>query len=206
MLSKLKKPTSDASEPALPAWHPDFRNRSRLPDTKVVRTSFLLNGAALLVAAVLLMGMSYRAFQWRELTTQIDHWQREIDRDKGPSEQAVKLYKQFQVKAVQVNAVTDFITSRPLISELLLQLGKTLPEYLALDRFELGSTHLNIRGTVRGEPDQASGRASTYVQLLKEDAFLAGKFNEIDLVSLNRDPKSGSLVLEINLKLKGGKK
>jgi Tfp pilus assembly protein PilN len=206
MLSKLKKPTPDAAELAVLAWHPDFRNRARLPDTKVVRTSFLLNGAAILVAAVLFMGMAYRVYQWRELTTQIDQWQRQIDRDKNPSDQAIKLYKQFQLQATQVNAVNAFLTSRPLVSELLLQLGKSLPDYLALDQFELGSTSLNIRGTVRGEPDQASGRASTYLQQLKDDPFFAAKFTSVDLVSLNRDPKSGGLVLEINLKLREGKK
>lgn len=206
MLSKLKKPTSNAIEVAVPAWHPDFRNRARLPDTKVVRTSFLLNGAAILVAAALFMGMAYRVYQWRELTGQIDQWQRQIDRDKNPSDQAVKLYKQFQFQAAQVNAVTGFLTSRPLVSELLLQLGNTLPDFLALDRFELGSSSINIRGTVRGAPDQASGRASTYLQQLKENPFFAEKFSGIDLVSLNRDPKSGGLILEINLKLKGDKK
>jgi hypothetical protein len=152
------------------------------------------------------MGMAYRVYQWRELTSQINEWQRQIDRDKGPSDAAIKLYKQFQLQATQVKDVNGFLTSRPLVSELLLQLGKTLPDYLALDQFELGSANLNIRGTVRGEPDQASGRASTYLQQLKDDPFFGGKFSSIDLVSLNRDPKSGGLVLEINLKLKAGKK
>lgn len=206
MLSKLKKPTPEAAETVVPAWHPDFRIRARLPDTKVVRTSFLMNGAAVLLAAVLVMGLAYRVYQWRELTAQIDQWQRQIDRDKGPSQQAVKLYQQFQAKAGQVSTVNAFLNSRPLVSELLLQLGKTLPEYLAIDRFELGTTTLNLRGTVRGEPDQASGRASTYLQQLKEDPFFSGKFSEINLVSLNRDPKSGGLILELNLKLKEGKK
>ena len=164
MLSKLKKRTPDDSEPSVLAWHPDFRNAQRLPDTKVVRTSFLLNGLAVLVAAVLLMSLTYRFYQWRELNAQVDQWQQYIDRDKGPSAQAVALYKKFQAEAAKVSAVKTFVTSRPLVSELVLHLGTTLPDYVALDRFDLGATHMNLRGTVRGAPDQASGRASTYLE------------------------------------------
>jgi hypothetical protein len=206
MLSKLKKRTPDASEPMVLAWHPDFRNSQRLPDTKVVRTSFLLNGVAVLVAAVLLMSLSYRVYQWRELNAQVDQWQQYIDRDKGPSAQAVALYKKFQAEAAKVSAVKTFVDSRPLVSELVLHLGTTLPDYVALDRFDLGATHMNLRGTVRGAPDQASGRASTYLEQLKSDAFLTDRFSEIKLMNLNRDPSSGGMILELSLKLKEAKK
>src|SRR5688572_9870307 len=121
MLSLLKKPASDASEPVLPAWHPDFRNYQRLPDTKVVRTSFLVNGVMLLVAGVAFTAMANRVYEWRELNSQVTQWQQQIERDKRPSEQAVALYKKFQAEAANVSAVNTFLNSRPVVSELLLQ-------------------------------------------------------------------------------------
>ena len=184
------------------AWHPDFRNSQRLPDTKVVRTSFLLNGVAVLVAAVAVMALLHQVYQLRELNSEVDQWQQQIDRDKGPSAQAVGLYKKFQAEAARMNAVDAFLKSRPLVSELLLHLGESLPEYLAMDAFNLGATHLNLRGTVRGAPDQASGRASNYLQQLKSDAFITERFSEVSLVNLNRDPKTGGLTVELSLKLK----
>src|SRR5690606_7866425 len=107
---------------------------------------------------------SYRIYQLQELNAHVDQWQQNIERDKGPSAQAVALYKKFQAEAAKVNEVNTFINSRPLVSELVLHLGETLPDYVALDRFDLGVTHMNLRGTVRGAPDQASGRASTYLE------------------------------------------
>ena len=205
MLSKLKKRTPDASEPAVLAWHPDFRNSQRLPDTKVVRTSFLLNGVAVLVAAVLLISLSARVLEWRELSSQVDEYQLRIERDQGPSAQGVQLYKKFQAEVARVNAVNAFVNSRPIISEIILHLGKTLPDYVAIDRFDLGPSHLNLRGAVRGAPDQASGRASIYLQQLKADPFLSERFGEINLVNLNRDLLTGALTLELSLKLKVAK-
>lgn len=205
MLTLLKKPPED-SEPASPAWHPDFRNNQRLPDTKVVRTSFLINGAAVLVASVALMFFIFQVYQWKELNAQVDHWQRQIDRDKAPSDQAIALYKRFQAEAAPVNDVRVFLESRPLVSAILLRLGETLPAYVAIDRFDLGATFLNLRGTVRGAPDQASGRASTYLQELKADSFFAKLFSEINLVNLNRDSGTGGMILELSFKLKEAKK
>jgi len=173
-----------------------------LPDTKVVRTSFLANGVAILVAAVLLLWFTYEAYQLRELNRQIDDVQRQIDRDKKPSEQAIALYKKFQAEAASVNEVDTFLKSRPIVSELLLHLGETVPAYLALDRFDVREIGASLTATVRGAPDQASGRASTYLQQLKNDKFFTSRFSEINLVSLNRDSTTGGLVLEITLKFK----
>ena len=51
LLKKKKKPDAAASEaPQVPAWHPNFRNYQQLPDIKVVRTAFFVNGAAVFVA------------------------------------------------------------------------------------------------------------------------------------------------------------
>lgn len=206
MLPFLKKKT-DASVPAEAlAWHPNFRNFRALPDTKAVRTAFALTGVFLLVAAMLLTWFAYRGYQLHELTTQIDQWQHQIDRDSGPSSQAVALYKKFQAESAKSAEVEAFVQSRPVVSELLMHLAETLPVYLAIDRFDLSSAALNIRGSIRGAPDQASGRASTYLQQLKSDPYFTPWFAEINLVSLNRDAKTGGIAVEISFKLRGARK
>jgi hypothetical protein len=204
MLS-LRKKSPEVGDQA-PAWHPDFRNAERLPDTKIIRTSFLVNGAAMAVAAVLVVWLSSQTYQLRELNRQVAEWQRQIDRDKAPSEKGIALYKQFQAETAKLAQVDAFLKSRPLVSELLLQLGRTLPEYVALDRFELGSVTLTIHATVRGAPDQASGRASTYLQLLKADAKLSELFSDVSLVNLSRSAVSGSVGVDITFKLREAKK
>jgi hypothetical protein len=204
MLS-LRKKSPDAEEP-LPAWHPDFRNVQRLPDTKVIRTSFLIGGTATLIALVLLTWASYRAFVLRDLHVQLESLKAQIGRDKAPSDQAIALYKKFQAESARVTEVSTFLNSRPVVSDLLLHLGKTLPDYVAIDRFDLNATTLNVRGTVRGAPDQASGRASTYLQLLKADPYFTEKFSEITLLNLNRGSQGNGLVLELSFKLREPKK
>jgi hypothetical protein len=203
MLS-LRKKSPDAREQP-PAWHPDFRNTERLPDTKVIRTSFLVNGASVLLAAVLIAWFGSRAYQLHALKAETANWQRQIDSTKAASDRAIAINKQFQAEATKLTQVDAFTKSRPALSELLIQLGRTLPEYVALDRFDLSATAVTIHGAVRGAPDQASGRASTYLKLLKADKGLSEWFSDVSLVNLTRNSQTGSVAVDITFKLKEAK-
>jgi hypothetical protein len=94
----LKKKSEAASAPLVPAWHPNFRNYEKLPDIKVVRTAFFVNGAAITIALALLTYFGFQEWQLRNLQGQIADWQRQIDRDKAGSDRAVALYKKFQAE------------------------------------------------------------------------------------------------------------
>lgn len=200
-----KKSKADSGVPAVPAWHPNLRNYDRLPDTKVVRTAFFINGAAVLVVLVLLTWLAFEVYQLRDATKQIEAWQVQIDRDRAASNQAIATYKKFREDAAVVEEAEAFVRSQPAPSPVLLRLAETLPAAIALDRFELRNKVLTLRGSVRGSPDQASGAASAYLEALKADQYFGGTFTEIKLVSLTRNPQTGRLSLEVAMKLKEAK-
>ncbi|HVU26077.1 MAG TPA: hypothetical protein VHE13_18240 [Opitutus sp.] len=206
MLPFLKKKGETAGPPALPAWHPNFRNEERLPDTKVVRTAFFVNGGGILTVIILLAWFGYQEFELRDLRSQIQDWQARIARDQRPSDQAIALFKKYQTEAARFNEIDAFVKSSPPVSRLLLQIAQTLPRNVALDLFDLGTTGLRLIGTVRGAPDQASGYASAYLDQLRADPVLAESFDEIELVNLKRNDNTGRLTVEFFLHLKGAAK
>ena len=213
MLS-LRKKKSDATASAseMPPWHPNLRNVARLPDIKVVRTTFFVNGAALFIAIALLLWFLYQEYQLRNLNNEIADWQAQIDRDKKESDRFIALYGKFQVEQARVNEVNAFVLSRPLVSHLLLHLGDTLPKEIALDSYDEGSGGLTLRGTVKGATDEATGYATAYLDQLRADKDLAVYFGDISFSGsgVSRDPRSGRLLLQLYLKfgpsLKGAKK
>ena len=92
MLSLTKK----SDEPvAAPLWHTNFRNFERLPDTKVVRTTFFVNTAAGAVAIALLMWLGYGEYRLHNLSEQIAASQREIDANAKRNTEALRLTKIF---------------------------------------------------------------------------------------------------------------
>lgn len=206
MLPFLKKKGEAAAAPALPAWHPNFRNFERLPDTKVVRTAFFVNGGGILTVVILLAWFGYQEFQIRDVNSQIQDWETRIARDRHPSDDAIALFKKYQAEAARFNEISAFLKSNPEVSPLLLRIAQTLPRNIALDLFDLGTTGLRLSGTVRGAPDLASGYASAYLDQLRADPVLQESFDEIELVNLNRNSTTGRLSVELFLHLKGAPK
>lgn len=206
MLSLLKKKPDSAAANLTPAWHPNFRNFERLPDTKVVRTTFFVNGSAIVVTLVLLAFTGTRELNLHSLNAQVAEMEEQIVRDKPASDKAVSLFTKFQEEEKQLNEVDTFLQARPIVSDIILRVGQTLPKNVALDYFDLRESVLVLRGTVRGAPDMASGYASAYVEQLRVDPVLALKFDDVVLKNLNRIPTTGRLAIEIELKLKGAAK
>ncbi len=207
MLPFLKK-SKEQSQPATPPWHPNFRNYEKLPDTKVVRTTFFVNGASVLVAVLLVLLFAYQEYQIYGLGKQVATWDEQIARDRGPSDQAVALFKKFQAEEKIINEVAAFSEPRLRVSDFVLKLGSTLPKDIAIRSFELRDTGVNLRGIVRGAPDQATGHATAFVEQIRKDSDFGGLFETVELTGVNRDPVTGRLHIELALKFKveGAKK
>ena len=197
---------SDSSASAVPAWHPNLRIAEHLPDTKVVRTAFFVNGAAILVAIALLLYLGHQEWSLHEAHKQVSDLQRRIDADKKESAAAVTLYGDFKVEEAKTLEVADFVSSKPIISEIVLRLGAVTPKKIAFDAVDFRDSGFTIRATVKGAPDRASGDASAYEKQLRADKVLAPMLDSVNLLAMRRNAQSGRLVIEIQCAFKKGAK
>lgn len=202
MLPLLKRKPEKARAPLVPAWHPNFRNFQRLPDTKPVRTVFFVNGLAVVVALSLLLYVAYQEYALLTVNRQIADVEEQIERDQKLSRQAVTLFKQFQEEEKKILDLETFLRSPVAVSDLMLEIGRTLPNRIALRSVSYRDTGVIIRGMVRGAGDRASGEVSAYVEQLRRDRVFAGLFGNISQTSLARDPQSGRMTFELFLKFK----
>jgi hypothetical protein len=203
MQFSLKKSKEQPTTVSLvPAWHPNFRNYARLPDTKVVRTAFFVNGAAVFFAITTLLFFVYREYTLRALNNQIESWNAQIETDRGPSNEAVALFRRFQAEEKIINEVAAFTRTRLTLSDFILHLGQTLPTNIAISAFEIREASVILRAVVRGAPDRASGQATAFVEQLRKDAKYGALFSEVTPANVNRDPNTGRLLIELVLKFK----
>ena len=211
-MPSLLKRKPEAAASVMPPWHPNLRNFARLPDTKVVRTTFFINGASIFIALALLLWFAFQEYKIHNLDRQVADWDRQIDRDKRESDRFIALYKKVQDEQARVTEVDAFLKSRPAVSQLILRLGQTLPKDIELDSYEQSVLGLTLRGTVRGTPDEASGYASAYLDQLRADQVLAEFFEDYAFAGagVSRNPQTHRLSLQLFLRFKsafkGGKK
>lgn len=196
----LKKKTESVGLKAH-SWHPDFRDRESLPDTKVVRTAFFVNGLAVLVALSLLIYVGLYEVELHSLRNQIEVWEQNISRDQSRSNIAIAKFRKFQKMEAKVDEAGAFVDSRPSLAELMARLGRTLPKNLALDSLDLRDNTLTLHATVRGAPDKASGYASNYVEVLRNAPEFAGLFEKVSLTKLSRVASTGRLAIEVIVEL-----
>ena len=206
MLPLLKKKTEAASAaPQMPAWHPSFRNYERLPDIKVVRTVFFVNAVAITVALAIFTVFIFKEYHLYSLRRQVADVRAQSDRDRRGSDQAIALFKKFQGEEKKIMEIDAFLKTRPLLSDLLLQIGQTLPKNIALTSLEEHDNGIVMRGSVRGAPELASGEASNYVEQLRGDPDIKVLFDKVTLTGINRTAATGRLSIDLFLKFKGGK-
>jgi hypothetical protein len=203
MLSLKKSSSEKTAGSGSSAWHPNFRNFERLPDTKVVRTSFFINGMAVLVATALTIYVGYREFGLRTLASDVEGAQSIVDENKSASDQAVALYGKFQAEEKKVAALRDFLApAKFVVSDLILKFGANLPPFINLNSIEYKPTSVVLTGGIEGAADEASGRAAAYVDALRISPDFKELFETVTLSTIARDPGSGLIRFEIEMKIK----
>jgi Tfp pilus assembly protein PilN len=210
MPSLFRKKSDEAAAAVTPAWHPNFRDYEKLPDLKVVRTSFFVNGGAIFVVLGLAVYVATGEVHIRSLDAQIAEEQAKIDRAKKGSDQAVAAFKKFQADEAVVQEVDAFVKSRPPVSVLIRRIGETLPPDVAVDALEFTADGLTLRLALRGDAVAASGRATAYLEQLKADKELS-QFSEVIFAQApERNPVSGRISVQFRLRYNkppaGGKK
>jgi hypothetical protein len=201
MLPFLKKKSEASVAPLVPAWHPNFRNFEKLPDIKVVRTAFFVNGAAVSITLALAIYGGMQEMQLGGLGTQIADAQKQIKLTKEDSDKAVALYKKFQVEEARIAEVEAFMKSKPIVSDIIVHLGQTVPSNIAFDGLDFRDNGLVLRLTVRGNSAAALGYATNYVEQLRTDKKLA-VFDEFSITTSTRNPSTGRLAVELFLRLR----
>jgi Tfp pilus assembly protein PilN len=188
----------------IPAWHPNFRNHERLPDTKVVRTQFFVNFVAIAIAASLVLYFVFQEYRIKNLARQVAEWQSQIDTNQKSSAQAVALSRKFGEEQKKIDELAQFLSQRLVLSQFLEHLGATLPKTIALDAVDVRDGGVEIRGTVAGTPDEAAGRTSAYLEQLRQDKYEKGIFGDIALNRLEPQATAGHLSFDLFLHYKKG--
>ncbi|MFA6288684.1 MAG: hypothetical protein WC661_14975 [Opitutaceae bacterium] len=206
MLPLLKKPNEKAAASLMPAWHPNFRNAELLPDVKAVRTAFFVNGAAILVVMVLSLYLIQSELGLRSLREQTANAQQQINTEKPGSDKALVQFQKFQDEEKTLLELKQFQVGKIVGSELLLELGESLPPRITLTMVDYNGPNIVLRGSIAGSPDEASGDASAYLSILGNQPAFKEKFDGISLTGITRNPTTSGISFEILLKLKSDQK
>lgn len=201
--------------PASPAWHPDFRDQTTLPDVKVVRTSFFINGISALIlvgAAVYLVIQEVKRYA---LQGEVQALEERIEENRTRNEEVLKQHRAFQKEERYLNELTTHLDGSLELSEFLRALGDTLHPRMILstiryqdvsDRGRSLGKELLLNGSVRANPDAAATVVTDYLNVFQQDPVLATTVAEATPTSLVPTPEGDHMAFGIALKIQLGTK
>jgi Tfp pilus assembly protein PilN len=198
----LRRKSDQAQAGQVDAWHPNFRNRERLPDTKVVRTFFFINATAIAVALGLILLLVSQEYAIKDLHQRIASAQGQIAANQKGASEAVLLKGKFAAEEKKIHELDAFLKQRLVVSQFMLHLGSTLPPNLVIDSVDIRDAGVTLRGTAAGaNPVEASGRTSAYVDLLHRDAYFKGLFGvkNMTLQDVRVDQNTGRVTFDMLL-------
>lgn len=147
-----------------PYWRPDFRNPATLPDIKVVRTDFIVNGIALGVLLLALFLVGQRELAIRGLNGSLEKLQSEVQGAQAEDKASVALSGRFRTAGKSFEDLERFYQMPFRAHELLNELNALRAEELIFVNVNFAETserkgkkgplspryNVTLRGEVRG--------------------------------------------------------
>lgn len=206
MISFLRK-----GAPPAPAWHPDFRDTTTLPDVKVIRTSFFINGISIFILLAAALFLAVQEFGRHALEGEVRMLEGRIEESSARNAEVLKLEKAFKEEERTINEAIVYLDGSLDLSAFLIALAETLHPNMtftgiryqdAAGRGEKPKKQILISGLIWAEPDAATSIVTNYLGAFHEDPFLAARVDEALSTSLVPTPEGDKMSFGIQLLLK----
>ncbi|MEM9026230.1 MAG: hypothetical protein AAGB06_04775, partial [Verrucomicrobiota bacterium] len=126
-------------------WHPDFRIESELPDIKIIRTDFIINGIAGFIALLMLVMVVSREFSLRSKHAILEDLVSEVaDLERGNSKN-LNDSTTFKAVAPLLTDLEKFYLSPIDPVEIVVEVAKILPEGVLLERIDLNEVKRQVK-------------------------------------------------------------
>jgi hypothetical protein len=140
MLTRKKKPDVVFN------WHPNFRDVATLPDIKQVRTGFLINFVAIVLALVALAWTLYTEVEIYKVNHDIAVLNSGIDQNASANSKALAATKNFVTASKPMQYAARFFAQKMPPLELLTSLVDARPDNIVFDSIALDSVVLDLGG------------------------------------------------------------
>lgn len=199
MLSLLNKSAGDKAAAQVIPWRPDFRDVTRLPDTKTVRTSFFVNVIAIAVTLALALFVAQREWEVVNLRQSLADVEARITSAQPGSEKAQAAYKAFQAEEKKFLEAHALVRDPFRFPDFVMHLGSILPPNLSVRRIDFRGLNQNVLVTcsVKGLDASASDVVSSFVNQLRSDPDVVAHFSSVQMSNIGRNVEEGSLSVEL---------
>lgn len=196
------------------AWRPDFRDVQTLPDTKVIRTGFLLNFIAITVALGSVGVYVVREYSLQSLIHEVRTLESQVAADTSRNRLVLDANKGFIQKAQIIEEAVAFDVQAVSFPDFIAQVSAALQEGSVLTLIEMKNSTLpagksgippfvvELRGKVlEGAPVTPSQLLNNFQAAILSIDALAGKDVDMEMVNFGRNNEFGHFDFTLLVKI-----
>lgn len=120
-------------------WRPDFRDVQELPDTKVIRTGFLLNFLAIMLTLSLGILYAFKEYSLQTVAASVSDLEVQVAENTAENNRILKANRRFEESRRVIAEVVDFDRQVVDFPVFLKQLSEARPGSIILDRIDIGA-------------------------------------------------------------------
>jgi len=185
-----------------PCWHFDYCDPLHLPEDRVVRVRFLVNGGASVIAVILLIILGWQLVASRSAASQVRFWEETVAAHRRESDELKLVSRDYTAESNRIRDVCEAMRQPPVCSSFLINIGRTLPERMTADMISMSEGSVIIRGSLAEPAERASRVLGRYLESLRANPDVGPLFADISAPSLERAKDDSSFTFEIVLKLR----
>jgi hypothetical protein len=196
----VRTPRED--DPYQGPWHIDCRLSTHLPSTRQIRRRLLNIAVAATLAVSAVMFTLWQLYVIRSLGADSAFWDHQMAANQKLFDELNQGTRALSVGATRLDYARDLMAAPYPVSDFILNLGRSLPPHMRIDRIETNAVGLTLSGGLSEPSEQASRTLDRYVDELHRSPAIGPLFAGISLTSLQRENESDVLAFEITFKLK----
>jgi hypothetical protein len=186
-----------------PHWHVDCRLVAELPEDSVVGVRFMTYAVSCAVALAAVLFTGWYVYSDLNLRHQIDDAAQRLEDDRWEVIEIRRLQHFYEIESKKIESAYTEMKNPILISGFLRELGRTLPDRMAIDTIEYGDGRILIRGRLRESSEAASILLGKYLDSLRKDPDVGPHFTSINVTDLDRSTEDEQMMIyALTLRLK----
>jgi Tfp pilus assembly protein PilN len=206
LLAELPGQKADEASPDDAAnqrpWHMDCRLSADLPSNQLVGRRFLAGAIAGSLAALAVTVTVWQLYVSSSLQADTSFWEEQMAKNEKLFADLTRDNRTLATRSARLDYAYDLMGTPYVPSEFILNLGRTLPPHMRINRVEANDTRVALSGGLREPSEEASRTLGRYLEELRRAPAIGPLFSNIGLTALQRDDDSDTLAFEITFKLK----
>ncbi len=194
--------TQAESEQFVRPWNPDCRLSIEPSGARfAARRIAAVAGAA----ALFLLTAALAGWQWhvtRSLRADTADWERQMASNQKLMDELTAALAGLQTDTNRLQQAHGLMQEPGQVTEFLMNLGRTLPPRMRIDRIEANDQRVLLTGSLLESAEDASRSLGRYMETLRRTPAIGGLFSSISATSLQRENNTDTLMFEVTMRLR----